>query len=194
MSDSALPQSLLQLHLEITPSPNDPKDASEFYRALGIAVVAVGRLENHFLACIVNILGMPETAHLARKFPVPFSERVKIWNRAFEESEGLAPLVNDADQFIADLVDASDDRNLIAHGQWGAFDAGPPLKIHVTMLERKRSVEYGLNVRSGDLTLAQVQEISQRASMMNMQLMPISMFIFNLRNLPPVQPSDVHKL
>jgi hypothetical protein len=194
MPDSSLPQSLLQLHLKITPSPDDPESATEFYQALGIAVVAVGRLENHFLACIINILGMPETAHLAKKFPVPFSERVKIWNRAFKESTRLAHLVSNADNFIADLVDASEDRNLIAHGQWGAFDAGPPLKIHITVLDRKKGAEYGLDVRVADITLAQVREVAQRASIMNMQLMPISIFISNLRNSPPVRPSDVHRL
>ena len=47
---------LFRHYLEHTPSPNDPEGASEFYQALGIFVMAFGRLEGHFLMCILRIL------------------------------------------------------------------------------------------------------------------------------------------
>jgi hypothetical protein len=51
---SAMPYTpwLFRIQLEHTPSLNDPKGSRDFYEALGVLVVAWGRLEGHFLACV----------------------------------------------------------------------------------------------------------------------------------------------
>jgi hypothetical protein len=67
--------------------------------------VALGRLENHFLACIINILGLPETTPLAKRFPVSFDQRAKIWSRAFAESPTLGAKQIEAQKFLAELDD-----------------------------------------------------------------------------------------
>ena len=46
MADSEVPQlGLLRITIEHTPSPTDPEGADEIYKALGIMIVAWGRLE-----------------------------------------------------------------------------------------------------------------------------------------------------
>jgi hypothetical protein len=134
MPNSALPQSRLQLHLELTPSPNDPKDAPQFYRALGVAVVALARLENHFLGCVINILGLPETAHLARRFPLALADRLKIWNKAFEISMALNPVKIVSLAFAEQLAFLAEDRKNIVHGHWGPFRTTPPTRVQVSVL------------------------------------------------------------
>jgi hypothetical protein len=168
MPDSTLPQSLLQLHLEQTPSPRDPKDAPELYQALGIATVAIGRLENHFLGCVINILGLLQTTHLAKRLPMAFNERVKIWNRAFEISTELNPIKTVSLDFARELVNLAEDRAIIAHGQWGSFDAGPPLGIRVTILSHKDATQYGLDIHQGILTLSKILTIAEVSNRLNL--------------------------
>lgn len=49
----------IRLHLDHTPSPKDPEGASYFYQALGTFVMAWGRLEAHFLACLLDVIQTP---------------------------------------------------------------------------------------------------------------------------------------
>jgi hypothetical protein len=55
MASSRKP-SLLRIYPQTTPSPNDPPGADKFYWALGVAIVAWGRLEGNFLACLMMII------------------------------------------------------------------------------------------------------------------------------------------
>jgi hypothetical protein len=46
---------LLRIYPQVTPSPNDPAGADKFYQAFGVAIVAWGRLEGLFVACLMVI-------------------------------------------------------------------------------------------------------------------------------------------
>ena len=71
---------------------------------MGIAVVAVGRLEKSFPGMHHQHSRNAGNCAFGEEASSPtFSERVKIWKQAFKESARLTPLVNEADQFIADL-------------------------------------------------------------------------------------------
>jgi hypothetical protein len=183
-----------QLHLETTPARSDPKDADALYRALGVAVVVLGRLENRFLACIINILGLPETTHLAKRFPVTFDQRAKIWSRAFAESPTLGAKQIEANKLLAELDDVLEDRILLAHGQWGKFNGVDPLSIHVPILSSDNSLPYGMGVKGGSLTIEQINAIATKANRLNLELMPLSMYIAELRAKVGVPPLAPHKL
>jgi hypothetical protein len=187
-------QSLLQFQFEFTPSPNDPKGASDFYWALGTAMVAIGRLENHFLSAVINILGLPETAHLARRFPMAFSKRKEIWDEAFASSTVLRPMQAAAAAFVTQLDDLSEDRRVIAHGQWDVFAPDDPLRIGVTILSHKDGTKYGLEVERCELSIDQVLAITNKANELNMLLYRISKFIFAEREKIGTPPTDIHKL
>ena len=75
---------LFTLQLEHTPSPLDPEGAPQFYQALGTMIVAWGRLETHFLACIMAILAAEATKDLSQKLPMTQYEREEIWKDFFE--------------------------------------------------------------------------------------------------------------
>ncbi len=167
----------LRLHIDLTPSPTDPKGAAHFYEALGLAVVAIGRLENHFLDAVINILGLPETAHLAKRFPMTFSERKRIWERAFAGSIALRAMQVTAKDFIRQLDDFSEDRTVIARSQWGPFAIDEPLRIVVTLPRHKDGSRYGLDIRQGEILLSQVLSILDRANDLTASLLPISRFI-----------------
>jgi hypothetical protein len=185
---------IFQLHLETTPARSDPKDADVLYRALGVAVVALGRLENHFLACIINILGMPESTPLAKRFPVSFDQRAKIWSRAFAESPTLGAKQIEAHKFLAELDDVLEDRALLSHGQWGQFNGINPLSIHVSILSSDNSLPYGLEVKGGSLTIEQINAIAAKANRLNLELIPCSMYIAELRAKVGAPPLAAHKL
>jgi hypothetical protein len=78
---------LFRLYLEHTPSPLDPEGAPVFYQALGTLIVAWGRLETHFLACIMAILATKETKDLAQKLPMARDEREKFGKMRFESRQ-----------------------------------------------------------------------------------------------------------
>ena len=157
-------------------------------------MVAIGRLENHFLSAVINIIGLPETAHLARRFPMAFSQRKEIWEKAFVSSSALRPMQSEAVAFIAQMADMSEDRRLIAHGQWGDFAPDEPLRIAVTILSHKEGTKYGIAVERAELSVDQVVTIADRANELNALLFRISKFIFAEREKIGPPPSDTHKL
>ena len=64
----------IRLQLEHTPSPNDPEGAPRFYQALGTFVMAWGRLEGHFLSCLLDMIQTPALG-LPQRFPHNSVER-----------------------------------------------------------------------------------------------------------------------
>jgi hypothetical protein len=82
---------LHQIDFKITPSPDDPPNANEFYLALGVATIAWGRLEGHFLACLMTAIQIAKDKRLGMKLPTRWEKRAKVWKDAFDltaSSEG----------------------------------------------------------------------------------------------------------
>jgi hypothetical protein len=118
---------LFRIQLEHTPSLNDPKGSRDFYEALGVLVVAWGRLEGHFLACVLAILATPATQALGRKIPMAWDERKRIWSEAFRLSPSLQSYKAEADTFLLELEQVQDDRNMLIHGLWEPFGYTDPV-------------------------------------------------------------------
>jgi hypothetical protein len=109
---------LFRLQLEHTPSPNDPEGAAEFYQAIGTMIVAFGRLEMHFLACVLSILATEPTSELSQKLPMAWNERERIWTDAFRLAPALRTHETAALSFLEELKVVADDRNILVHGMW----------------------------------------------------------------------------
>jgi hypothetical protein len=76
--------SLLRTYVEPAPTPTDPPGSGEFYAALGIAIVAWGRLEGHFTLTIVTILNIASHKRIGKKLPMKWERLVEVWRTAFE--------------------------------------------------------------------------------------------------------------
>lgn len=180
---------LFRRYLEHTPSPNDPKGASDFYQALGILVMAFGRLEAHFLVCILNILQTPATSGLSKKLPQNWSEYAEIWKDAFHTSSALKPYEKEALDFLAKMQGVADDRNRIFHSHWEGFNQGQPLSANTVSIKHVKGTVNGVAIRQTAITLNQLIEIAQETSRLNIELQGLSAILATERGPPP---SDVH--
>ena len=180
------PPTLFRLALHHTPSPTDPEGADEFYRAIGTLIVAWGRLETHFLACIMAIIQLPETQGLSTKLPNAWDERARIWRDAFHISKELKPHETDALKFLKEMEDVADFRNIIAHGFWDEFIEGPPIMAQVLRIRHHKGstgrVEF---FRSEPFTTSVLRSATKKISDLNIELQTLSSILNALRGQPP---------
>jgi hypothetical protein len=184
---------LLRVQLDHTPSFNDPIGASEFYKALGIAVVAWGRLENHFLACIMAILANKETKWQAQKLPMAWAERERIWKDAFNMSPSLKPHEPAALAFLAEMHDVAEHRSRLVHGLWEPFNpptARLPISAGLVVLSHRKKTKCGVDFWRGSVGIVHLKEVSQEADRLNIELLALSAILTAAQ--PPI-PSDIQK-
>jgi hypothetical protein len=184
-----LKPTLIRLQLEHTPSPNDPEGASEFYQALGIFVMAFGRLEGHFLMCILRILQTPATMGLSKILPQALTEQARIWADAFRISAALNQHEKDALDFLKEMQDAAIDRNRFVHGLWEGFNHGVPLSADNVSIKYVKKTIDSVALRRATITIDQLAKAAQRASRLNIALLPLSTLLA-VEQGPP--PSNVH--
>ena len=123
MADPEEPQSgMLRITIEHTPSPTDPEGSDELYKALGIMIVAWGRLEGQFVVCLLMLLNLPGGKELGDQLPMPFDRRATMWRKAFETMAPLHPFKESALTLLEGIKDVADDRHLIVHALWEAFN------------------------------------------------------------------------
>ena len=179
---------LIRLQLEHTPSPNDPEGAPAFYQALGIFVMAFGRLEGHFLMCILHILQTQATLGLSKKLPQALTEQAKIWTDAFRISPTLNSHEKDALDFLKEMQDVAVDRNRFVHGLWEGFNPGMPLSANNVSIKHRKETESGITFRRTTITINQLIMAAQKASRLNIALFPFSTLLAVEHGTPP---SDV---
>jgi hypothetical protein len=182
---------LFRLTLERTPSPYDPKGAGEFYQALGTMMVAWGRLEGHFLTCIITILATEATKSLSRKIPMTWQERARIWKDAFRLSPALKPHEPTALAFLEEIQDVAQDRHAIAHSLWERFNPGPPLSAGIILINHKKGTPDGIDFQRATITTDELNQIAQKASRLNIELQVFSAILIAERG---PAPSGVHRL
>ena len=141
-----LKQSVIRVYAEMTPSPTDPPNADEFYKALGIATVAWGRLEGHFAALLLLVLNVATHEGIGKKFPMKPEKRGEIWRLAFGTTPTLKPSSAAAEAFMTAMENLAQHRNDIAHGLWEFFRPEPPLSIDVVTIRAKRGTPDGVDM------------------------------------------------
>jgi hypothetical protein len=184
MTDDSISPSLLRTYVEPAPSPTDPPSSGDFYAALGIAVVAWGRLEGHFTLTIVTILNISSHKRIGKKLPMKW-ERLEVWRTAFETVPALAASKPMADRFIVQLDELAQVRNRLIHGYWELFDSGPPLRIDLTSVRAQKGTENGMLFSRGFITLAWLQEFTTQVNQLNVALLELAQPIMTLRGAPP---------
>src|SRR3982074_1480741 len=124
-------------HLTTTPSPDDPPNANEFYLALGVATIAWGRLEGHFVACLMTAIQIAKDKRLGMKLPLRWEKRAKVWKDAFELIPTLQPRQKDAVALLDAINDLAEDHNLMAHATWDSFLPQTKLTIKILRIKTK---------------------------------------------------------
>jgi hypothetical protein len=87
---------LLRIHPHVTPSPNDPPGADKLYRAFGMAIIAWGRLEGLFVACLMMVIQIANDKRIRTKLPMKWERQAIIWEDAFERIPSLKSLKREA--------------------------------------------------------------------------------------------------
>jgi hypothetical protein len=177
---------LFRLQLEHTPSPSDPKGSDEFYQNLGTLVVAFGRLENHYLACIMAILATAATKELSKKLPMSWEERGEIWRDAFANSAALKTHQAAAMEFFADFKETTKDRNKLIHGLWERFIPGSPVTAGLTVIRRKKGTRDGVYRWHGTVSTEQIKQVAREADQLNIKLQNLSAILIAERGQPPL--------
>jgi hypothetical protein len=174
---------LLTTFVEPAPSPSDPPDAPDFYRALGVAIVAWGRLEGHFTLTTITLLNLGPRKR--KKFPMKWEGQVEVWREALSAAPDLAGLIGPAEQFLSRMSVLANARHVIAHGNWGLFRRESPAAIDVMKVRAQPGTEDGLLHGRTFFTAAYLSAFSEEANQMNLELMKMSVPIEALRGTPP---------
>jgi hypothetical protein len=182
---------LLRITIEHTPSPNDPEGADEFYKALGILIVAWGRLEGQFVVCLLTLLNLPGGKELGERLPMTFDERATVWRKAFETMVPLQSFRENALLLLSEIKDVASDRNAVAHALWEKFEHSEPISIEIVTIKHKKGSKNGLETRRNTVTTAMLKEIGEKANNLNLAMAPLSYFLTWYRSSLNPPPADI---
>jgi hypothetical protein len=187
---------LIQLTIEHTPSPNDPKGADEFYRTLGIFMVAWGRLEGQFVVCLLSLLNLSgaQALGLGTKLPMSFDDRATVWRKAFEGIPLLLPVKDAAMLVLGELKDLATDRHTIVHALWEPFAPTEPPSIDILTIKHKNKTKNGLETNRHTVTTAKLTEIAEGADRLNLAMVPISQLLTYLRSAQNPPPENIRTI
>jgi hypothetical protein len=187
---------MLQITIEHTPSPNDPKGADQFYRALGIFIVAWGRLEGQFVVCLLSLLNLSgaQGLGLGTKLPMSFDDRAALWRKAFEGIPLLLPLKEAAMIFLQELKDLAEDRHTIVHALWEPFAPTEPPSVDIVTIKHKNKTKDGLETNRHTVTTAKLTEIAQKADRLNIAMAPLSQLVTKLRSAQNPPPGNIRRV
>jgi hypothetical protein len=179
---NTLKPGLLRICPQQTPSPNDPPEAPKFYLALGIAVVAWGRLEGLFLANLMMVIQIGKDKGIGPKLPMKWEKQKCTRNHAFD-APLLLPHKETATKIIAEFDDLSGDRTLIAHSLWERFIPRPPLGIEMLKMKaaKRNQVEFVRTI----VDLDWLATFTGRVNQLNISLAQLAEALSPLQGRPP---------
>ena len=167
---------LLRIHVERTPSPNDPKGADDYYKAVGLLIVAWGRMEGHFVTCLLMLLAVSE-GRLGHQLPMNWKDRAAVWRKGFSTIEALRPFKEAALALLTEMEDVAQDRHAVSHALWERFRMDDPLAIDAVLIKAKSKTKNGLDIRRFPITLNDLVKVGERINKLNMMLLPLSRFL-----------------
>jgi hypothetical protein len=182
---------ILRITIEHTPSPTDPEGAEELYKALGIMIVAWGRLEGQFVICLLMLLNLPGGKKLGVQLPMQFDRRATMWRKAFETMIPLRPFKEIALTLLAEIKDVAHDRHVIVHALWEGFNPTDPPSITIFNIKPKNKTKDGLETRRNTVTATKLREVGERINRLNLALAPLSQFLTRYRSSQNPPPADI---
>lgn len=174
---------LVHIRLDATPWPDDPSDADEYYRALGIATVAWGRLDGHVTACLLQIWAIRGETALASDFPVSWKKRAAYWRVAFKTTPALASYRDHALQLISEIMSETKARHYLAHALWREFKPNPRLTMRAIAV-RLADEQGGVFLNEFDVTIDDLDAARGAANRLNRELGIITRYLASLRSEP----------
>jgi hypothetical protein len=181
----------LPIHIATTPSPSDPPGADTFYWFVGVATVALGRLEGHFVSCLMMIIQIAKDNKIGTKLPMKWEKREKMWADAFRSVASLKFLEAEATAFIKAFNDLAGDRNLMAHCLWETFRPDLPLAMDVLNIKAVSATPDGVSFQRTSISVDSLANVATIANNLNVRLLQISQALAALQGPPP---SDFRKL
>jgi hypothetical protein len=195
MADPENPQAgMLRITIQHTPSPTDPEGAGELYKALGIMIVAWGRLEGQFVLCLLTLLNLPGGNELGDQLPMHFDRRATIWRKAFETMPLLQSFREAALELLDGIKDAAHDRHVIVHALWDAFEPTDPPSIGIVTIKPKNKTKNGLDTQRHTVTTAKLREIGEKINRLNLALAPLGQFLTRYRSAQNPPPADIRTI
>jgi hypothetical protein len=180
---------LLPICVDRTPSPDDPGDADNYYRALGVLMVAWGRLEGHFTVCLYELLNFPSGDILGVNVKRMFKFKLGRWRMAFEKFEELQSLKVDGLSLANDIQTAANERNDIVHCLWQKFTHTSPLAVEVVTIKNMEEPKNGIWITRKPISIDELKGLCDRINILNTRLLSYSQYITRLRasQQPPPQ-------
>lgn len=187
---------LLPIYDQATPSSDDPPDADKFYLALGVAIIAWGRLEGNFVACLMMVIQAAKDKLIATKLPTKWDRQAIIWKDAFARIPSLKSHEKDAAAFFTEFEDLYKDRNLMIHALWERFLWYPSLGIPhpplgIAVLKIKAISGGDVEFRRTVINIEELATFTAQANHLNSALIRL------ISDLSPLQgplPSNVRIL
>jgi hypothetical protein len=172
-----------------TPHHSDPPNAHEFYAALGMLIVAWGRLEGHVNGNLVAIMNLLEAAP-SGPLPLAWERRFELWKRAFSDVSALKPHKDRAITFMESIIKEVTDRNFIAHTTWDEFvDGATEPTINARAIQPKRKALHMIDVIDRPVSLSTLKHALAVANQLNFGMNEFTRLLGSLR--PP--PADARK-
>jgi hypothetical protein len=169
-----------EVRVDVTPSTSDPPDADQFYHALGMAMVAWGRLEGHFVTGLLLIINIDGHDFSNRRLPMKWEQQDKAWAHVFDRLAPLKALRSTSNEFLKEMDDLSKDRNAFVHALWGRF-LTTPTRMDYRSIRATSATNVGL--RFGDVSTDYLVGFVKRASALNLKLLPMTQALAELRGL-----------
>jgi hypothetical protein len=171
-----------EVPIDVTPSTSDPPDADQFYHALGMAMVAWGRLEGHLATGLLMIISIDGHDFSNGRFPMKWEQQQKVWEHAFGRIDALMPMDVASNEFLKEMDDLARDRNAFVHALWGRFLIGPVRMDYRSLRATSRTM---VGLRFGEVSTDYLVSFVKRASELNMKLLPLTQALAELRGPPP---------
>jgi hypothetical protein len=180
---------IIMFNVRATPLPTDPDGAENFYYALGVLMVAWGRLEGHFTLTLINLMRIAGVNSVSHQLPISWKSRAGLWRKAFAAIPFLAPIKKEAENLLDKIVDTAQDRHILIHAIWEEFKPGDPTKMDISTIKHKRSTDDGLELKRVTIELDMLKKIIVQINQHNRSLANISFYLSS--NFPAPKDAQI---
>jgi hypothetical protein len=175
---------ILEVYFDAVPSPLDPPNARKFYQALGMAIIAWGRLEGNLNALFVSVLNITTNPEV-NKFYLKRDRLAEAWNLAFETTPSLMEQKDLARSIVEDMEFLSAHRDQYIHGLWQHFVSATPPTMRTAKLKPRSQTPKGLLLSESDVSLDNIQAFIDQMNRLNISLKSLAEFLLPLRGATP---------
>jgi hypothetical protein len=174
------PQEFVRARITIQPTPfaADPPYASQFYEAMGRAVVLWGKLE----FCLDNlqrmVIGIAAPFGIRSEPQISLTRKTKLIRQFYAKCPGLKPDAKGISDLMAQIDAVAADRNLMIHSLVERFEEGSPPSLLLRNVANKRGRVISTKLQ---LTLDDIASDAEAISNLQFAILMYSMKITQLQ-------------